>query len=364
MKIAIDLTSLADNFSGIERFAANIARCLIKEAQNYEYILVFKQEVHPFFRAEASLPNVSVCILRPCNKLLFSQVILPKALRKLKADIYLFLAFPAPFFFFKPSISTIHDLSCVDCPETMTLKSRMLWRILDWKAAKFGKAVLTISNFSKQRIMEHYSLKAKSVHVAYCGIDCSLFGNYDFMRFNVIEEKYNLPKKYIVSLSTIEPRKNLQLLVSAWNELLSNGAIDVDLVLAGRSGWKNEGLLKDVSIENRDRVHFTGFIEDEDLPLLYKGSVLFVFPSIYEGFGLPPLEALCSGAKVLCSRIPSLVEVCGERAMYFESNNVKSLEEAIVDALNGESANGAEACSLYNWESEALQVKKMIDELI
>lgn len=356
MRIAIDLTALADNFSGIERFAANIALGMITSDSNNSYILVFKDEVHTMFEDASAKDNVDVFVVSSNgkSKLVFTQLMLPKALKKLNADIYLFMAFPAPLLFGRPSLSTIHDLSCWDCPETMTSKSRLLWRVLDGKAAKSKLGVLTISEFSKSRIVEHYGINPNEVHVIYCGIDNELFNPKNVSDASIVDvrAKYGLPKSFIMSLSTIEPRKNLPALIDAWVTLRQKGSIEQDLVLAGRKGWKMESLLADVPSELAKNICFTGFVDDEDLPSLYCACDLFVFPSIYEGFGLPPVEAACSGAKVLCSDIPCLKEICGRNVFYFELDSPENLASSIErEVKTGAPMEGFS--KVYDWNAGA-----------
>ena len=152
MKILIDLTSLADNLSGIERFAICIARELI-EYRDKKYILVFKNSIHPSFLRFNEDENVKIIVLKGKNKLLFNQVILPWNLYKFSADIYLFLAFPAPWLLFKRNvISTVHDIVCWDCPNTMKFLSEVYFKLSTITATRFGSRVITISKFSKRRM--------------------------------------------------------------------------------------------------------------------------------------------------------------------------------------------------------------------
>lgn len=336
MRIAVDLTSLADNFSGIERYAANVTRALLEQDSTNEYILVFKERIFPLFEACDETHNVSTLVLPRGRggKLVFLQWTLPRALRKLRADVCLFLAFPCPLLYFGRSVSAIHDLCCWDCPDTMTARSRLLWRALNRKAVGAGRHVITVSEFSKGRIVEHYGIGADRVHVAYDGVDGQFFAPCDDadMRRRVAQ-KYRLPDEFILSLSTLEPRKNLPLLIEAWSGLIEEEGFAYDLVLAGRPGWGMGDLLGGVRESTRPRIHVTGFVDDEDLPVLYSLSDLFVFPSRYEGFGLPPVEALYSGARVLCSDIACLREICGDASHYFESGSVQELRSKLRDLV-------------------------------
>ena len=333
MRIAIDLTALADNFSGIERYACEMAKAILRLNTSDFFILLFKDNIFPDFYEWQRDDRVEMCVIAShgSSKLVFTQIMLPAKLRKIKADAYLFMAFPAPALFFSDkAVSTIHDLCCWDCPETMTVKSRMLWRVLDAKAAH-GRLVNTISNFSKSRIMERYRIPSKRITVCYCGISSEFEERTWRSEANVenVRVKYELPERYILTLSTIEPRKNVPELIEAWRLYRRIDAYPADLVLAGRKGWKTDSLLEGLSSDELSHVHVTGFVEDNDLPAVYGMAESFVFPSIYEGFGLPPVEASKAGTRVICSDIPCLREVVGNAAEYYSLGNVEQLSQLL-----------------------------------
>ena len=174
-----------------------------------------------------------------------------------------------------------------------------------------------------------------------------------------VKEKYHLPAIYYLSLSTIEPRKNLRLLVEAYSLLVTKYHIDIPLVLAGRKGWKTENLLADIPNEAKERIVFTGFVDDCDLADVYGGAELFLFPSMYEGFGMPPLEAMACGTNVVVSDSSSLPEVLGECAYYFVSNDINSLCYAILNHTSKISPEIKEKAELkkqsqrFRWDIEA-----------
>lgn len=355
MKVLIDLTSLADNFSGIERYAACLAKEMIKDA-SIDYVLVFKESVHKLFKDDVNKDNVETVILKRCNKLLFNQIRLPNAIRKIKADYYLFLAFPVPILLFKKNmISTIHDICCWDCPETMNGMSKWYFRISHLVALKKCKAIITISEFSKNRIIDRLHYDASKIWLIYCGVHEKFVGyKHDPEREIEVRKKYNLPSEYILSLSTLEPRKNLPLLINAYDELADKEHDLPPLVLAGRKGWKMEQLLSSINDKVKDKIIFTGFIEDADLPYVYGMSGLFVFPSKYEGFGMPPLEALACGTKVLSSDSSSLPEVLGEGADYFKNNDLKDLMRK-VDTIYGRKKESNRIFNIcrFSWKKQA-----------
>ena len=366
MKILIDLTSLADNFSGIERYAKEISLQML-ENDEHQFILVFKEKTDEDFAVYLNKPNVSGVVLKRCNKLLFNQWRLWKYLKKVHADIFFFPAFPAPNLLRKKNIAaTVHDLCCWDCPETMSTKSKWYFRVGIRNEVKKSKIIYTVSEFSKNRLIEKFGLSEDKIQVAYNGISDS-FKNIvsDFKNNEKINQKYSLPDKYILSLSTIEPRKNIALLLTAYQDLVKSGHDICDLVLAGRDGWKNSTLMDGIEDEVKQRIHFTGFIEEEDLPYIYNKAELFVFPSNYEGFGLPPLEAMACRTVVISSDSASLPEVLGDAALYFEKGNKSALCDAIIAGLSLDNKDeyitkGKEISARYSWKESAELILKTL----
>lgn len=356
MRICIDLTSLADNFSGIERFALSITKELIRNKE-IEWILLFKNYVHKEFCKTEK--NVKKIVIKGKNKLLFNQVKLPLKLLEIDADKFFFPAFPAPFFFFnKNAFNTIHDLSCWDCPESNKLHMILYFKLMYWKASLNQKKIITVSEFSKKRICEILRSRPENVSVIYNGIDQKFY--HKNITKNILK-KNNIPEKFFLCLSTLEPRKNLQLLIRAYSKVCED--INVNLVLAGRKGWLVENILSDLPSNVKNKIYFTGFIEEDDLPIIYKNALWFIFPSLYEGFGIPPLEAMATGTPVLSSDAASMPEILGDAAIYFNSNDEIDLLKhlkciAHIEKTEEMKAKCIDRASLYSWEKSA---EKLID---
>lgn len=359
MTICFDLTSLADNLSGIERYAACISQEMIR-AYDDNYVLIFKREISPIFQDICQKGNVESVVLPPCNKLFFNQICLPNAIRKIKADWFVFLAFPVPILSFKKNmVEAIHDLTAWDYPETMKGIMNWYFRISHVVALKKCRAIVTISEFSKKRIHDRLKYPNDKIWLVYCGIDQDQFVVHE-EKFPAVKEKYHLPEKYILSLSTLEPRKNLLLLIHAYEELVSQGEDVLPLVLAGRKGWKMEELLSSIDDRVKEKLFFTGFVDDEDLPEVYAMADFFAFPSIYEGFGMPPLEAMACGTPSISSDAASLPEVLGDAAIYFSNNDIAQLKQKLlyVSKIDKSEQNrligaGIQQAQRFNWKQEA-----------
>ncbi|MCR5356564.1 MAG: glycosyltransferase family 4 protein [Lachnospiraceae bacterium] len=367
MKIAIDLTPVYDHLTGVERYNIGIAQGLIKLHPEDSFILVFKNEVHPEFLNLIKLDNVRHLILKSCNKLFFIQYRLMKEMNKIDADYYLFLSFTSPFFFRKKkAISAIFDLTCWDCPETMPVKMKYYYRLTYKASVKHDWKTITSSEFSGKRIRERYRLEKADVPVIYGGLS-QVFLHTSDKEKEYICKKYGIPENYILTLSTVEPRKNLQLLISAYRELDQKEL--PDLVLAGRKGWKLDDVFSGKDKEILNKIHFTDFVDDEDLPALYANAALFVFPSKYEGFGFPVIEAMSQGTLVLSSDAASLPEVVGTCGVLFKSEDKESLKSKLLDclAMPAEEKNKmiTEAkmnAEKFNWDNAANKLYRIMKD--
>lgn len=333
MKILIDLTSLADNFSGIELYAQSVALQLIKN-QNDKFILVFKNFIPKEFCNEYA--NVSFIVIKGKNKLFFYQVLLPWRLRRVKADRYLFLAFTEPFFWFKNgTCNAIHDLSCWDCPGSNKWYMILYWKLSFLKVACRKGSIFTVSKFSKDRIINKLKVDENRVVVTYSAPSLQIQNLFlCSSKEDSIRRAYSLPNKYILSLSTIEPRKNLVLLLAAYSQLIINNLSDVHLVIAGRKGWMINKLFCNLPRDVMTKIHFTGFVKSEDLPYVYNMAELFVFPSLYEGFGVPPLESILCKTMVLSSDANAMKEILGDNAIFFKNNDSNDFISKIQYCLN------------------------------
>ncbi len=349
LTVAVDLTALGDRMSGLERYAYRITEALIHTARKARFILVVRNEIPEILRGWRKLSRVSFCVIKGENKLLIHQLRLPVVMKQLKADRYLFPAFPVPLRFKEPhTYGLIADLACFQCPETMKRSSALFFRKGYDHTVKISRKVITISQESRNNILFRYAyfrhwVEKDDVILTPCAPDRKAARPSD-EAIRTMREKYGLPEKYWLCLCTLEPRKNLPMLLQAYRELRQAGEMLPPLVLAGREGWKNRKLREEISRfddEEQDSteevlfmksLYVTGAVPEEDLPALYAGADCFLFPSKYEGFGLPPLEAQSYGVqKVVVSNIPVLREVMGNTAFYFE-NTPEELKKAMLQA--------------------------------
>lgn len=327
MIIAIDLTSLSYHLTGIERYAMCVTDKLIDIDKDNEYILIFRNEISSTFADRIDGKKIKAEVLYGNNKLYFLQIVLAKRLKRINADRYLFFAFAGPVLFNRTGIiNTIHDMGAWDSSNEMAILSKYYFRASYRHAARVSEKIITVSNFSKGRIHEILKVPGNKIKVINSAVYDEILAG-ETASFDQVRNEYNLPEKYIMTLSTLEPRKNMKILLEAFNDIADR--VDYDLVLVGRRGWKMDDILDRYSAKKRIRI--TGFVKDEHLSAIYKNALCFVFPSLYEGFGLPPVEALAMGTPVISSNAASLPEILMDQAMYFNNNSKEELSNILLN---------------------------------
>jgi glycosyltransferase involved in cell wall biosynthesis len=288
------------------------------------------------------------------------------SLRKNRIDVYIgtFADF-FPFFFLPPikKIRVIYDLVWKLFPETTQI-NRMFPNLLLARNMKRADLLLTISDSTRNDLINLMNIRKRIITI-HCAADRTIFHRADTASVNRIKKKYGITKKYILSVCTLEPRKNLTALLEAY-AILENSS-RYHLVLVGMSGWKNTALFDLVKNHPaKEGIVITGYIPVEDLAPIYTGAEVFVFPSLYEGFGLPVLEAMQCGCPVISSATSSIPEVAGDACMLIDPHDVPGLASGIQKVLsvgnlrNDMIRKGIARSRLFSWEKSAGRLLEII----
>lgn len=346
MRIGIDIRSLAaGRRTGVEEYTIGLLRELFRMGGEHEYVLFFNAwgKAEPDLSWAEGFSNVSVKRFRIPNKLLNLSLWYLKRpfLDQLIGGVDVFFMPNLNFAAFSKGVKVIvtaHDLSFEFFPETFSRKQRLWHFAVNFRSLlRRANAVIAVSKSTKDDLVTRYGIPETKIHVIHSGID-ERFAPMDRNDLSLlaVQEKYHLPYKFILYLGTIEPRKNLGALLSAF-EVLHRAAVGEDLaryelVLAGRPGWKYEELFRSIDRSPiKEKIRVLGFVEDSDKPALYNLASVFVYPSLYEGFGFPPLEALACGTPVIASHSASLPEVVGEAGVLIDPYR----PDEILQALRG-----------------------------
>ena len=348
MRIGIDIRSLAaGRRTGVEEYTIGLLRELFRLGAEHEYVLFFNAwgKTEPDLSWADGFKHVSVKRFRIPNKLLnlsLWYLHYPK-LDQLIGGVDVFFMPNLNFAAFSRQVKlivTAHDLSFEFFPETFSRKQR-LWHFAVNFRTLLGRAdaVIAVSKSTKDDLITRYHIPEAKIQVIHSGID-ERFTPMDRndLALLAVQEKYQLPYKFILYLGTIEPRKNLGALLSAFEALHRAAALDelakYELVLAGRPGWKYQELFRAIERSPmRDKIRLIGFVDDADKPALYNLASVFVYPSLYEGFGFPPLEALASGTPVIASHSASLPEIVGEAGVLIDPYRPDEILQALRAVL-------------------------------
>jgi glycosyltransferase involved in cell wall biosynthesis len=262
---------------------------------------------------------------------------IPRGLRAQRIDIFHGLDHIGVPLFAKVGcyVATIHDMIPLLWPQWVTRKHRIVVTAAYHRLRRQADVVIAPSEATKADIVRHLQINPQRIAVIPWGCDERFQPGGDRERFAAVQERYRLPARYLLFVGTLEPRKNLTTLLRAYAMLRAEGySEDLKLVVAGRTGWLYADIFNMVkTLALDEEVIFTGFVDDEDLPDLYRGAHLFVFPSLYEGFGLPILEAMASGVPVITSNTASMPEVAGDAAMLVDPHAAKAIAEGIARVL-------------------------------
>ena len=356
MKIALDLRRIEN--LGIGRYMKCLTKALVTECPEHEYLLILPPGAEQVIDDSANVQKL-VCWQKYYS--LREQLALPKILRRHNIDVL-----HAPHFNFVlaspcPCVVTIHDVVYLACPEDLPSSAgRIYYRGMMNAAVRFADKLITDSQFSREEIRRWVKPDAEP-EVIYPGIDHNFAVVNDDAQILNVKSRFGIEREYILYTGIYKPRKNHAGLLSAFRNFLDRGG-DADLVIAGPLKHGQSELRRLASqLRITDRVIFTGFVPECDLPALYSGARVYACPSLYEGFGFTVLEAMACGAPVVCSRGSSLREVAGKAAIYANARDADEFGSALHRAFTGKALrtelqqNGRANAAQYSWRTTALQ---------
>jgi glycosyltransferase involved in cell wall biosynthesis len=353
MRIGVNGFFLGQPTTGSGQYTENLLRELLRLDTENQYILLCPGFQKPASdkRLEAVSKELDGHILatpfdnrnRSLAKPWFEQVAFPLACRRLNLDLAHVPYFASPLFPTVPIVVTVHDLIPLILPAYRGSLLVQLYTRLVAAAAGKAKAVITVSQASERDIVDHLHIPPERIHVTYEAAQSTFQPVEDETQLAAIRQKYALPEPYLLYLGGFDQRKNLSTLLRAFALLVNKqrpiGKERARLVIAGRLPGRDSPLFPDPrrlarELGAEERVTLTGWVPEEDKPALLSGAVAFVFPSLYEGFGLPTIEALACGTPVITSNRSSLPEVAGDGAILVEPTDVEALAEAMELLLN------------------------------
>ncbi len=312
-------------------------------------------------------------ILKPSR--FWTYISLPLALykEKHKPDLVFSPTHYIPRFSPVKRIVTIFDLSYLHFPNLF--KKQDLWKLTNWSkfSIKQSDHIITISNFSKSDIVKQYKVPKDKVTVAYPGYNSAVFKPLkDQVKINQIKNRYQIDQDYVIFVGTVQPRKNLKRLIQSFQNINNLKLVIVGKTSGeGREGWMFDEILKEPkNLGIEDRVVFTGFIPDEELGILLNGAKAFILPSLWEGFGIPVVDAMACGIPVIVSNVSSLPEVVGKAGLLINPNSVNEIEQSIRTISTDQklwqkkSKESFVQAQKFSWDKMAKIVLKTFEEVI
>lgn len=390
---------------GIDGNEANVEKRLGVGEIAYQLLLQFSEIIRSFRQAQdKKKKNIFVIYLKndPVNDLPQAgedweyRVVKPGRLWtqwRLPLDLYLHKPMPdvfftpthyAPRFSPVPTVISIMDLAYIYFPELF--KKKDLYKLNNWTKYSVinARKIIAISESTKNDIIKEYNVEPEKIKVVYPGIKPKFMKSSYSESKQQLFDKYGISKNFILFVGTLQPRKNIVSLIEAFKqvksqksthstssgqEVKSQNEDDLELVIIGKKGWMYEEILKrpgELGIE--DKVKFLDFVPDEDLGFFYENAICYVLPSLYEGFGLPVLEAMNHGCPVITSNISSLPEAGGDAAIYADPKNPADIAEKINKLINNKSLRseliqkGYKQVKKFSWEKSARETLQVLEE--
>jgi len=319
-KIGIDARELIKGrFTGIARFLLNFLRYAPKTRSHWEFVIFGNQNT--FFQTD--FPNMKKIIIPERSTIFWDQMALPRCLKNEKIDVFFSPYYKTPIFSPCPTVITIHDIIPFIKSGNPLLKS---WSVF---MAKKAKKIITVSSHSKKDIMDFFKIRKQKIEVIY---ECAgkTFGIRRKDEVEKAKTKYGIKGKYIFYVGNFKTHKNVDGLLRAYARIAAEFQNEFSFVIGG-GDMKNLPRIKKLSqkLGIRQKTIFPGFIDENDLPSIYTGAEIFAFPSFYEGFGLPPLEAMACGTPVIASNRTSLPEILGDAAVLINPEDPDKIARAM-----------------------------------
>jgi glycosyltransferase involved in cell wall biosynthesis len=367
-KIFIDASSLCRKKTGIENVTFHLLKILLQTDTENEYHIIFRKYID---RSIANIANNRCKMyLSPfSSQLLTEQIYIPLINLKNRFDVSVFPCFPPGLFVTNKIVFICPDAANWKYKKCLLWKNRLYFKPLATLALIRAKIVFTISISSSSDITYYFPFIANKI----CLLTLALTNESTFCQQHESVNrpmlmKFGITKQYLFCVGSLEPRKNIEFIINNIDGILER--YDLNLVLTGRKAWGNTTIKKAIAESKaRDRIIKTDFVSNEELNLLYRNAEMFLFPSLYEGFGFPILEAFACQCPVITSNVSSMPEVAGDAALLIDPKNGNDLKEAIIAILtnpqlkNDLNKKAAERLKYFKWEKTACEFMKKINEI-
>lgn len=378
MKIGIDTTSAVMQGGGIGRYTRELVQATLAQDTAHEYVLFSApppsgKSLEALFPASGRVMHKIAPVSEQWLYRMWYRARLPISVQRFTGKLDLF---HSPDFVLPPvsgnipTLLTVHDLSFVHFPEVYPeVLVNYLNKVVPWSVGR-ATHILADSEATKQDLMAVWQVPSEKISVLYSGVSEVFEKVENAGRITAVRHKYNLSESpYLLSVGTVQPRKNYQMLIQAFAPVADK--FPHNLYIAGGKGWLYDEMMAEIEKQGlTDRVRFIGFVDDADLPTLYSAADLYLFPSIYEGFGLPMLEAMACGVPVIASNVSSLPEVGEGTAVLLPPHDpakwTRKINELLADSEQKKqmTTSGYKQVQRFTWEKAANQLLLIYQEML
>ncbi|QMU31357.1 glycosyltransferase family 4 protein [Adhaeribacter radiodurans] len=371
MRIAVNTRILlAGKLEGVGKFTHEVLQRLVVQHPEHEFYFFFDR---PYDKQFIYAPNVKPVVIYPPARhpflfYLWFEIMLPRILRQLKPDVFFS---PDNFTTLRttvPRVTVIHDLAYQHFPEEKRYFDRRYYQKFIPRFAAASRLILTVSEFSRKDILKSFNLPPDKVKVAPCGVS-DFFKPTPFAQQIDIRQKYCAGEMYFVFVGALQPRKNLVNLFKAFDAFKNLTRSEVNLVIVGRKAWKAGSIVKAYqAMTHKTEVVFTGRVSDAEVRQLYGGALALVFASVFEGFGLPIIEAQKCDCPVITSNTSSMPEVAADSALLVDPHSPDAICQALVQLYHYPERRdyyirrGRENCRRYTWQQTTNLVYQGLQE--
>jgi glycosyltransferase involved in cell wall biosynthesis len=376
MKIGIDARFLGKEGKGLGRYVQKLVDELEQDTTHQYYILLNDHNYDDYIPHNPHFHKIRMNIPWYSWQ---EQVIFPFMLYKYQLDLIHFTHFNVPILYRKPYIVTIHDLILLEYPtrrasrlnSVMYTIKNIAYSLVIKNAVYTAKKVIAISEYTKQSLIKHFRLHSDAIEMIYEGVDLERFNPLNRQEFDFAQYHIS-PGQYILYVGNVYPHKNIERLLEAFQQIIRKPDISLDLklVLVGKRDYFFEKIIAYAQeLDILDRVVFPGFVPDEQMIHIYEKCLFYVFPSLYEGFGLPPLEAIALGAPIVISNATCLPEIFGKYVSYFDPHSLPDMTEVLYqhiinpDMREKQKQYHQSILQKYSWQDMAQKTKTVYNTI-
>lgn len=373
MRIGINFHTFDKYISGVEYYSLGLLNVLLRIDTRNDYVVYTNQPglIKEYVPSSKNLTIIEVKHLKTrIARILWEHTQLPRLVGRQELDVLHCPSYICPLYRMSvPCVVTVHDTIAIDHPEWCKQTNALYFNLFMKAAAQKASCVISVSRCTADDLKRNFDLPCSKIRIIYSGIDNIFKANTNSSRQSKVRIRYNLPERYILYVGNIEPKKNVWTLLCVQKKVREKG-LPHKLVIVGKRSWRTKVELDEIAKEiTSNNVVWARYVDRNDLPFVYQMADVFVFPSLYEGFGSPPLEAMACGTPVVSSSRGALNETVREAALIIEPDNIQEITRAVLSMIADAALRekhirlGLRQSNMFNWERTARETLSVYKEV-